>query len=246
MTEKLGLGQGVRQGAAVDLDQRSVGARAVVMDPSGDGGFAGAGFPLDQHGGQVSQQALVGGHDFFQVSLHAGEAAAEEEVVAGFVPLDPTMLVQPGMLLLLPSPGEDQGYLHRFKRFHQIVQSTQPHRLHGAVDLAVGSHDDHTGVLGELSFLQPVGSAAVRQVDVQQQEVEIDTVHGPLGCLQGSNRCGVGPQTFDLCRELSAQQRFILDDQNAQSFEIRSLHGGRILTGILGTGRQKNRLFDQA
>ena len=47
--EQFRLGQALRQRGAIDLDERAGGERAMVMEPAGDAGFAGAGFALEQH-----------------------------------------------------------------------------------------------------------------------------------------------------------------------------------------------------
>ena len=58
MAEQLGLDQLLRQGRAVDEDERLVRAQTVPVDQAGDELLAGAAFALDQHGHVAARDLL--------------------------------------------------------------------------------------------------------------------------------------------------------------------------------------------
>ena len=62
--EQLGFGERFGHGGTIHFDEGLRCPRAPMMQPAGDGGFAGAGLALDQHRRQMSLHALVGGENF--------------------------------------------------------------------------------------------------------------------------------------------------------------------------------------
>lgn len=79
VAEQFGFGHGFGEGGAIDFDKVGGGAGSVLVEPAGEGGFAGAGFALDEDGREGLGEALVGLQDLVELVLNGFEAAAEEE-----------------------------------------------------------------------------------------------------------------------------------------------------------------------
>ena len=82
MAEQFALDEVLRQGAAIDGDERHVGPRALVVDGAGDQLLAGAGFAEDQHG-------RIGGSDLgdeLPNALHG--AVCADQLGRAFDPLE--------------------------------------------------------------------------------------------------------------------------------------------------------------
>ena len=125
------------------------------------------------------------------------------------------MFVQARGLPGATGPGDHQGQFAGFEGFDEIIQGALPHGFDCPFDRTVGGHHHHARAGGKSLFREQIGAFAVRQIDVQQDEIEILFPQPIFGCCESGGMGDIGVKAFQFSGELLAQQHFIFDDQNA-------------------------------
>ena len=192
------------------------------MQAAGDGGLAGAGLTLNQDRRQPVPHPLVCRQDSLQLAFQRRERLTEEKLP--FRRVTPTEFIQSSRPFAALGPSDDQRQFGRLERFDQVVGRPKAHGLHRAADTPPGGHDHDTRVGREDSFLQQVGPASVRKVDVEQDEIELEFGNESFG---GPHRVGaghVGAEFVQVSRDLLSEQRLVLHDQDAQTGQRYVLH----------------------
>src|SRR5208283_2322370 len=137
VAEELGLGQRLRQGRAVHLDERPGAAVSRSVQPAGEEALPGPRLALDQDRGQALLEPPVCGQDRLELSPDARKAIAEEQLVAGARRmLAGPELVPPRHAPLLAAAQERDGQLGRFERLREIIPRALAHGLNGLLDAA--------------------------------------------------------------------------------------------------------------
>lgn len=183
VAEQFGFGEGFRQGGAVDLDEWLVGAWSFLVDPAGERGFSGAGFTLNEDGREVAGEATIRGQDALELGFEVGEAGAEEE--GSGTDLGVAMFLDSRLLTGSPGAGDGEGKLGWLEGFDQVIQRTQLEGLDGAGDRAFGRHHDDPGSGAEHLVPKQVCPGSVRQMDVEEREIEGGPIQLGSGGRQG-------------------------------------------------------------
>ena len=172
MAKQFRLGETLRQRGAVDLDQRTGGARAVVVQPAGNAGFAGAGFALDQHRGKFCAEPFVRGDDLVELLTETGQRIAKKNLCAGCVGVAAFVLGEAGGLAAGLGTLQDHRQHIGVDGFLQVVLCAVADGLDCTLHPALRSAYDHGCIRGKDPVAKQVGAEPVGQVDVEQREVE--------------------------------------------------------------------------
>ncbi|MNZ62863.1 hypothetical protein D3C78_809970 [compost metagenome] len=220
MAEQLRFQQMGGNRRTVDLDERAVAARAVVMQRAGDQLLAGAGFAIDQHDRQVHV-----GHVAFRLQhlahhglqRHDRRRLADQRIQPG-PPGIAAAIERQAVLQLLGFEGlvDQQLEFGQHHRLGQVIERAGLHRLHGALHVAVGGHHHHLD-LGVLAahLTDQLHTAQARQGIVGEQHV---------GMLAGECRQGLlsrpADQRFvalalEVGTDIVGQDFIVLDDHHA-------------------------------
>ena len=132
-----------RQGAAVDRDERHVGALALLEERAGGQFLAGAGLAEDQHG-------RVGRRDGGDQAMDAGHRPASCRPGSSGPSAACTRRLQGEVLVLelalLGDLAQDRLDLGQLARLGDVVERAEPDRLDGGLHAGVAGHDDGFGV----------------------------------------------------------------------------------------------------
>ena len=212
VAEELALQQVLGYGAAVDRDESSVGAQALLVDRTRDHALAGAAFATDQHRAvgrcHLGDQAVEHPHQ----RRHRGArvvAPADDQLAQRFV---------------LAAQAAHVGNLHQalrqFVRAHRLDHVVEGAGLHGldrGVHRRVGRHHDEGGVdPGSARIAHHLDAGQVGHVDVAQGHLHI-----ALG--QPQQRLAAAAGHFDRVAgaghaggEDLADGRLVVDDEDLQ------------------------------
>ena len=156
VTKQLRLEQRIRNGRAVDGDERTVGARAAIVEGAGAQLLAGAAFTFEQHGGVGGGGTINGGHDLAQrrrVANDVGPTAA-----CGSFLFQQAVVVQQASLR--ERALDEQQEMIRVDGLGQEVQRALLHGRHGILDAAVRGHHNHrqfgVGLLGRAQHAKAI------------------------------------------------------------------------------------------
>jgi len=207
VSEELALDEVFRDGGAVDADERGGGAGALAVEGAGDEFLAGAAFALDKDGG------LGAGDLADQLAQILHDRAATQQFVTAFLVL---LIAQ--VLVDLEELGEVLGLLERHlelvrgEGLDEVVERPVAHAIDGGFDGAEAGDDDHERLLGPaLEFAQEIGAVAVREPDIDEDEVEVVLGQEFLG---GGDRAGgrhVVTALAELLLEILADDQIVLE-----------------------------------
>ena len=173
-----------------------------------------------------------------------GQRIAEENLFAGGVRVAAFVFGETGGLLAGLGALEHHGHHVWVDRLEQIILSAVPDGCDGALHVAFCRTDDYGGVGRENALSQQIGAEAVRQIDVEQCEVEWQRPDHPPRFVDRANGGDVGVVLFEHGRYLLAQQQFVLQHQHACTFQGGLRHTPNV--GELGQGGYKKILLGQA
>ena len=203
VAEQLRLDQVLRDRRAVDLDERALGALAVVVDRVGDQLLAGAVLALDQDVG------VAAGHALHQLEHLVHLLALADDVAEAELVLD--LLLQQQVLAEQVAPLDralelgEQGV--GVDRLLGELEGARLHRLDRLLHRAVTGDDDDLGV--GMRLLEP--AQQLEPVDVGQHHVGDDDVGLPgLEDLLAARADHRGPDLVALVLEQDLQP---LDDR---------------------------------
>ena len=202
--EQLRLGEALRQRGAVDLDERPGGARAVVMQPAGDAGLAGAGFALEQHRREIAAKPLVRGDDLVELLAERLKRVAEKQAVAGGVGVVALVLGEAGGLAAGPGAVQYERQHGGVDRLEEVILRAVLDRLDRALYAALGGTDDDGGAGRKDVLAQKIGAEAVRQVDVEQREVKWQRLDHAARLVERAHGGNVGVVLLERGRHLLA------------------------------------------
>ena len=214
MAKQFALGQSLGQGGAVHFDERLFGSRTVAMNPARNGGFAGAGFALDEHGSEVGFDTAIAGDDFFNLGLKIGQSGAEEEFVIAI--LLAAVLFDALILSCAPGTIDEDGKFAKFEWFGEIFERSHLECVDCAGDSTFSSHDDDAGGLREHAIAQEVGAEAVRQVYVKDGKIETEIADDLARFEDGVNRSDIGPEALEIRSDLFTEKSVVLQDEQTQ------------------------------
>ena len=104
-------------------------------------------------------------------------------------------------------------------RFEEVILRAVFDRLDRALHAAFGGADDDGGVGRKNVLAQQVGAEAVRQVDVEQREVERQRLDHAARLVERADGGHVSVVLLERGRHLFAQERLILDHQHAGTLQ---------------------------
>ena len=81
--EQLGLEQALRDGGAVDVDERTAAPRACLVDDAGEESLAGAGLSLEEHGRLARDPGLPAQEVAYILPEHGHGGAVSDEIGEG-------------------------------------------------------------------------------------------------------------------------------------------------------------------
>lgn len=209
VSEQLVLQQRLLQCRALHHDERAMAPRAARVQQLGDHLLARPGLAGDEHGG-------VGGrHAFDQVQQLPERRAVADERAAEIRWREPPLeqAVAPAKRLPFECPPDaDVEFIER-ARLGDVVEGTDPDRLHGFVQRPVpGQHDD-VGCRAHLPDPpQRLEAIDVRQAEIEEYHVGLVVDHATEGLRR---RCGrrhreVHPLQFS---SQHAPERIVIVDQ---------------------------------
>ncbi|OPZ76781.1 MAG: hypothetical protein BWY77_01825 [bacterium ADurb.Bin431] len=214
IAEKFALQQVLRDGGAVDLDHRLLGAGAGRMDGIGNQLLAGAALPLQQYRG-----ARGLGDDLDQIEhlLDGGALTIE----ARFRRPAALLLLQTGDLQLeamgLEGLGHHQFEFVQLEGFEQIIIGPRFESLHCGTGVGEGGDHDHQQLRLELTDArQHLQTTFAGQLDVKQDQVDQPLLDPRQRLLPA--RCGLDEVALPLhhISDGFAEILIILDDENAR------------------------------
>ena len=100
-------------------------------------------------------------------------------------------------------------------RLEQVILRAVFNRLDRALHAALGGADDDGGAGRKNALAQQVGAEAVRQVDVEQREVERQRLNHAARLVERADGGHVGVVLLECGRHLLAKERLVLDQQHA-------------------------------
>src|SRR6516164_5835245 len=212
VAEQLALQQVLRDGGAVEGQERCPGAGAMLVDGAGDQFLAGATLPRNQHGKGLVGDTADGLVRFLHPRAGADDGFAGEFFVRRRLRDHGWLAHQAGDLQgLADYPVQ---FLH-IERFEQVVVSPVPHRLDGRVGRPDhgDKHDRDAGVNGA-DLVQDLQARLVRQAQVEENDIRgrrpnaLEALATRVGDLDSV--FGGGEAVADLLRE---QVRVIIDQQ---------------------------------
>jgi hypothetical protein len=170
VAEQFGFGEGIGDGGAIGLDEGAVGTGAALMDPAGEGRFAGTGLAEEEDGRQVGFHATIGGEDALELGFERCEMGAEEEGEIRGLPA--AMFLCAGGLPGAAGAGEGEGEGFGFERFLEVIEGAELDGIDSIANAAIGGHDDDTGVVAEGFVTEEIGAEAIGEIHVEEGEVE--------------------------------------------------------------------------
>ena len=168
VAEQLALQQGLRDGGAVEGQERRLGPGAVLVDGAGDQFLAGAALAGDQHRHVLGGDAADG-----LVDLAHGRAGADDGAVhvgvRGGLGDHGRLAHPPGHLQRL---ADHPPQLVQVERLEQVVVGALLHRLDGRVRrLGHGDEDDRDARVDPADLLVDLQPGLVGQAQVEQNDI---------------------------------------------------------------------------
>ena len=185
------------------------------MQPAGKDALSRPRFALDEDGREVPLKPSFGGENHLQPRPDPGEAFPEEQL--GSDPwelLGHAELIAPGHPALFAAPHECDRQLVRLKGFCEIVAGALSHGLHGLPCPAKGGHDHDAGIFREGPVAKQLQGIAVRQVEVDQGEVEPEVGESPARLSYGGNLDNLRAEAAKMGDEPPSQNQIILQQEN--------------------------------
>jgi len=133
-----------------------------MVQPTGDAGFAGAGFALEQHRRKIAAKPLICGDDFVELSAERAKRVAEKQTLAGGVGVVALVLGEAGGLAAGLGAVQHERQHSGIDRLEQIILRAVFDRLDRALHAAHSGANDDGGVGGKDALAQQVGAEAVR------------------------------------------------------------------------------------
>ena len=137
--EQLGFQDALGQGGHVDRVEGPVAPLALVMEGAGHQLLARAALPVDEHGGAGGRHLVHDAEDVVHGAVRAHDVV-EAEAVAELLLQHPVLAHEAAPL---QRALHHEQHLVALERLRQVVEGSLAHRLHRAVDRAVGGHQDH-------------------------------------------------------------------------------------------------------
>ena len=228
VAEELALDEILRDGRAVDLDERPVGPGALAIDGPRHQLLAGAAFTLDEHRG-------LGSGDFTDEvakALH-GRTAPQQfgtgrlgRIALAEVPVD---LDELGELLGLLEGDVD---LVGRERLDEVVEGPVPHAGHGRFDRRMPRHHDHQRFdRPVLQDPQDVGAFSVGKTDIHEHQIPVVFAQVILGDGEGRNPDHVEAAALELDLQRPADHLVVFDDQDLLERHVLAALGDNDLSG---------------
>src|SRR5207249_7643936 len=168
VAEELALEQRLRDGGAVERDQRAVGARAPVVDRLGDQLLAGAALTGDEDRGAE----LRDGFDRLEDLLHLRRAADDVADVVAVADLAAELLELALQVGVLGRPLQVQPQLLDVERLGDVPERPELHGLDRRLQrLGRGQHDDRQVHVAGAELLEELHAVHPRYEDVEQHDV---------------------------------------------------------------------------
>ncbi len=194
VTEQFALDELARQRGTIDLDARTLGARAQAVDQIGDNFLAGPALAGDQDGHVGRRNPLDGAHDRFhprtlenggRTTAHAREGGPQRGGLGG------------ERLVLQRLFDLDYERL-RIKRFLDELIRTVLGRGDGRVDARVAGEDDDFGVRPLLlDEGQEVQTVTIRKLQVQEHDILLLAFEAGLEFRRGTGLSDFKPLDFE-------------------------------------------------
>ncbi len=167
MTEQFGFEEGFGDGGAIDGDEGSLGAVAVLVEGAGDEFLAGTGFAADE-----DIDGLGGDASDFLVDVAHGAALADEGILGGaaFAETDGFGHEASGG----DGAGGDGEEFFHIERFEQVFESAVFGGFDGGFGGAVGGdEDDGEPGLGEMEMADDVEAGGAWEAPVGEDDVMV-------------------------------------------------------------------------
>ena len=227
VAEQLALQQVLRDGGAVEGQERSLSAGAVLVDGAGDKLLAGATLPGDQHGKGLVGDTADGLVRFLHPRAAADDGFAGELFVRRRLRDDGRLAHQPGDFERL---ADHAVQLLQIDRLEQVVVRPVPHRLDGRVGRpGHGDHDDRDAGVDSPELSQDVQAGLVGQAQVEENNVRAsggDPFQALCARLCDINPvCGRGKHVVHSV----AEQIRVVIDQEQGGHVMRAPRNGKIL-----------------
>lgn len=156
MTEELALQQGLRDGGAIQGDERAVRPGAVVVNDPGDQTFAGAAFTANEHRRMAGCNTGHQGKDLIHFPALGDQPFESVFFLEGL----PECFIFSGEVDLVFDPLKEDKQLVQVNGFGQVIVSSEFHGLHRLFYGSVGGDQDHPG-LGREGFDFPEQSGPI-------------------------------------------------------------------------------------
>jgi hypothetical protein len=166
----------------------------------------------------------IGSQDFLKLFFERREGGSEEESLARLCRVAAPMFLDPRGLLYAPRPRDDERQLRGVEGFDQVIHRAEAHRVHRTCHAAIGGHYDDRGIGGKRAITEEVGAQAIRQVDVEQCEVD-GQIRGETARRLECSRTVTSAPSRSIGLRLASQQRLVLDEEDAHSGEEKLGHG---------------------
>jgi hypothetical protein len=210
VAEELAFDEVFGDGGAIEGDEGAGVAGAFAVERAGDELLAGAAFALDEDGGVGAGDAAEEGPEFLD-----GRALAEE-LTAGVFGVLAEEAVDLDEVGVLGGLLEDEIDLVRGEGFDEVVEGAVAHALDGGLDGAKAGDDDDEGALGAGGDgFEEVGAFAVREADIDEEEVEGIAGEACLGLGEGSDGRDLVAAEAELLFEVLADDEVVFEDEDA-------------------------------
>ena len=213
MAEEFGVGEGIGQRGAVDGDEGAIGARALLVEPAGEDGFAGAGFALDEDGRKVLTEAAIGLDDGFELCADGRERVTEEEFGGGWS--GGAVLVAAIGTTERAAASEGEREFFDGERFGEVVAGAEAHGCDGGFDAFEGRHDDDAGGFGKRAGAEEIEGVAVGQVKIDQGEIEAERVEKTASFGERGGFADVGVELAEMSGEAFAENGVVVEHENS-------------------------------
>ena len=215
VAKQLGLGQRLRQRGTINGDERMPRPRTMPVQPVRQEVFPRPGLAFDQDRWWVFFQPPLRGQNHVELRSHTGQALAEKELVGnprGM--LAGAVLVATGGAALVAAARKGEGEFLRLKGFGQVVARAEPHGFHRLLHPAKPRHDHDSGVLGKCAVAQQFERLAIRQMQVDEGEVEAQVAQDAARLL---DRRGFGDLRLERAQmgcQAPSQRRVIFQQEH--------------------------------
>ena len=169
MAEEFGLDEVLRDGRAVDREERALGAERMLVDAARDEFLARAAFAGDEYG-SIARGDLA---DRLQDFLHRFGAADDAFLVVGRID-ERARGLRGGREVAARGEGlvDERDELRLVERLHDVVVRAELHRLDRGLRGAKGGHQDHHRLrLGAAEHLQRFDTGHAAHAVIEQDYV---------------------------------------------------------------------------